>query len=159
MEDKAIKVGITGLLALSSASIGWVGTLIVIFVLCLALDMASGFAGALKNGEWKSSIARNGLWKKLGSLVIIGVAGFLEMLLILVTDNIPALNLPDWYSMIILPIVVVWSILTELGSIIENAGELGAPLPPFLMSAIKILKVKVEATNPTLDQEKDNETV
>ena len=41
-------------------------------------------------------------------------------------------------------IITVWLIINELISILENLGEMGVPLPPFLTSTIKTLKSKVE---------------
>lgn len=32
--------------------------------------------------------------------------------------------------MLLTPIVLTWYITTELGSILENAAEMGAPVPP-----------------------------
>lgn len=40
--------------------------------------------------------------------------------------------------------LIVWYILTEAGSIIENAGALGAKIPGFLRKAIEALNDKVE---------------
>jgi phage-related holin len=45
---------------------------------------------------------------------------------------------------VLCPVVVAWYILTELGSIIENAGKLGAPIPPFLKGVIALFKSTVE---------------
>ena len=39
---------------------------------------------------------------------------------------------------------IVWYILTEAGSIIENAGALGAKIPGFLRKAIEALNDKGE---------------
>lgn len=42
------------------------------------------------------------------------------------------------------PLVVIWYILTEAGSIIENAGALGAPIPAWLTKMIAVLESKVD---------------
>ena len=39
--------------------------------------------------------------------------------------------------------MTAWYLLTELGSVIENAGALGAPLPQFLVRAIAVLRADV----------------
>lgn len=41
-------------------------------------------------------------------------------------------------------IVAVWYIFTELGSIIENIGKLGAPMPDWLKKEIKMLQAKLD---------------
>lgn len=39
--------------------------------------------------------------------------------------------------------MTAWYLLTELGSIAENAGALGAPMPQFLMRAIAALRAGI----------------
>ena len=50
------------------------------------------------------------------------------------------------YEVFFCPLVLVWYILTETGSIIENAGALGADIPPWLTGAIEALRSKVDET-------------
>ena len=61
-----------------------------------------------------------------------------------ILTNLPGLELPFTYTVLLCPLVVVWYILTEAGSIIENAGEMGAPIPAWLSKAIEALRTKVD---------------
>ncbi|MCF0137632.1 MAG: phage holin family protein, partial [Oscillospiraceae bacterium] len=45
---------------------------------------------------------------------------------------------------LIAPVVVLWYIFTELGSIVENAAELGAPVPGFLRKAVASIRNAAE---------------
>ena len=45
--------------------------------------------------------------------------------------NLPGLELP--FDGVVLPVVLVWYIFTELGSIAENAAAMGAPVPGWLV--------------------------
>ena len=45
---------------------------------------------------------------------------------------------------LVTPAVLVWYIFTELGSIIENAAALGAPMPEFLINMIHKVREAVE---------------
>ena len=36
------------------------------------------------------------------------------------------------YTVLVLPVILVWYIFTELGSIAENATDMGAPVPAWL---------------------------
>lgn len=135
-----IKVSLVAFLGALSATFGWFGWLVLIFIGAMAIDHITGSAAAGNKGEWSSKKAREGLWHKCGSLIAVIVAGLADIVLGLVVNNIPAIVLPWEYTVLICPIVVVWYILTELGSIIENAGKLGAPIPPFLRNMIKALK-------------------
>lgn len=140
-----IKVTLTALFTGFSVALGWFGWLIVLFALCLALDFITGSASAGKRGEWNSTAAREGLWHKLGSIVAVLVAAIADGLLGIILGNLPGIALPFEYTVMLCPVVLVWYIFTELGSIIENAAKLGAPIPPFLSGIIAICKKQTEA--------------
>ena len=57
---------------------------------------------------------------------------------------LPGITLPFDYTVLICPVVIVWYILTELGSIIENAVALGAPCPAWLAGVVDAAKDAVE---------------
>jgi len=149
------KVIITATFAAFTACFGWLGWLVVLYVACMAIDWITGSVAACKAGEWNSRIAREGLWHKGGSIAAVAVSAIADCLLGLVINNIPAISIPFTYTVLICPIVMVWYILTELGSIIENAGKMGAPIPAFLKKIIAAFKDKVdEAGDKLADSEK-----
>jgi phage-related holin len=74
----------------------------------------------------------------LGSIIAVLVTLILDAVIGNVMNNIPSVALAFTYTVLLSPIVIVWYILTELGSIIENAGKMGAPVPGFLQKAIAI---------------------
>ena len=41
-----------------------------------------------------------------------------------------------WVAALVLPVVLVWYIFTELGSIAENAAAMGAPVPEWLLKLL-----------------------
>ena len=52
--------------------------------------------------------------------------------------------------MLLTPIVLTWYITTELGSILENAAEMGAPVPPVLREILeKVHKASGKADSDT----------
>ena len=65
--------------------------------------------------------------------------------------DLPGVELPFAYTVLLCPLVVIWYILTEAGSIIENAGALGAPVPGWLRKMIAALEQKVEEAGDNLD--------
>jgi len=133
--------GVAGLTALS-AIWGWFGWLVVLWILCMAVDYATGTAVACKRGKWISGKARDGIWGKLGSLTVVLVAVGLDVGIGLILTEMDAL--PFTYTVLLSPIVISWYILTEMGSILENAAALGAPMPSFLVRWIAALRRKVE---------------
>ena len=44
-------------------------------------------------------------------------------------------------------LVVIWYLLNEMLSIIENAGRMGADIPSWLCNYIAVLKNKIDAEN------------
>lgn len=150
---KAALVAFFGFL---TAVFGWFGWLVILFFLCMAIDYLTGTAAAMRKGEWSSSVARAGLWHKCGSLIAVVVSGLADIVVGLVVNNIPAITLPWDYTVLICPIVVVWYILTEFGSIIENAGELGAPIPGFLKNMILVFKNVIDDTGDKLTDSESN---
>ena len=139
-----IKAAIAGVLGCLTALWGWFGWLVVVWVLCMVLDYATGSAAALRAGEWASKTARDGLWHKLGEVVAVLVAAILDGVIRLVLANLPALELPFEYTTLVSALVLVWYILTELGSIVENAGALGAAVPNWLARMIAALEDTVD---------------
>lgn len=150
---KAALVGFFGFL---TAFFGWFGWLVILFFLCMVIDYLTGTAAAMQKGDWSSSVARAGLWHKCGSLIAVIVSGLADIVVGLVVNNIPAITLPWDYTVLICPIVVVWYILTEFGSIIENAGELGAPIPGFLKNMILVFKNVIDDTGDKLTNSEDD---
>ena len=127
-----------------SAAFGWFGWLVLAWAVCMLLDWLTGSAAASKDGAWSSARAREGIYHKLGMIMAVGVALLLDGLLYLILGNIPMIQLPFEYSVLIGPIVICWYIVTELGSILENAGRMGAPLPDFLQKILAVMKDKAE---------------
>ena len=141
-----IKGTIAAILALLTALWGWFGWLVIAWVVCMALDVFTGMAAAIKEGEWSSKVAREGCWHKLGSIVAVLLSGILDLVMGTILANLPGLELPITYTVLLCPLVIVWYILTEAGSIAENAGRLGTRIPGWLRKAIAALKDKVDDT-------------
>lgn len=83
----------------------------------------------MKARDWSSQTAREGLWHKGGCIAVVLIAGVLDLGIGVIVANLPGLTMPISYSVLVCPLVLVWYILTEVGSIIENAGKMGAPIP------------------------------
>ena len=115
--------------------LGYKGILGLIWLLAMALDYISGTAAAMKEGAWQSSMARAGLFHKAGMMLSVAVAGVGDLAMTMVLGNIPLINM-RWPGAL-LPLVLSWYILTELGSVLENAIKLGAPVPKWLMTILK----------------------
>ena len=123
---------ITVLMALG-AFLGWKGIMAVVWVGVMALDYISGTFAACKNGQWCSAVAREGLWHKLGMIIAVCVAAIADGIMAVICANVPVGI--EWPG-IILPLVLAWYIITELGSILENVVKMDAPVPAWLTKII-----------------------
>jgi len=152
--DKAleIKAAITAVIAFGTALFGWVGWLVIIWLTAMVLDYLTGTCSAMSRGEWSSTKARKGLWHKLGSIGAVLVAALCDIALGLVMSEFGQF-LPFEYDCLVSPIVVLWYLFTELGSIVENAAELGAPVPEFLINMIEKVRKAVEERKDKTDDE------
>lgn len=141
------KVAIAAFFTAIGTFLGWKGIMALVWVVLMALDYISGTMAARKDGSWKSAIAREGLWHKGGMILVVVVAAIADMVMALALKNIPVINIawPD----LLFPLVLAWYIITELGSILENAIKLGANVPVWLVrildASLKIVENAGEA--------------
>lgn len=150
------KAAMAAVLAAMTALWGWFGWMVLAWVACMAIDYATGYGAAMKNGEWSSEIAREGLWHKAGCIFAVLVAGILDAVVGYLLGNIEGLALPWQYTVFVCPLVVAWYIMMELGSILENVGKMGAPLPEFLKRMIAVLKASIDTNGDrAVDGEKE----
>lgn len=144
----AAKALIAAVAGAFTVAFGWLGWLIVAWVACMALDWLTGSAAAASKGEWASSVARAGIWHKVAMVVVVLVAGLTDAVLSLAVENLPGLGMT--YSVMVLPVVLVWYIFTELGSIAENAAAMGAPVPEWLTKMLVAGKKAADKGTETL---------
>lgn len=143
--DKAleIKAAIAAIIGFLTALWGWVGWAVIIWIGCMLIDYISGTMAAKAAGEWSSSEARAGLWHKLGEVFAVLVAALCDIALhVIVNGSGVQLGVP--LPALVTPVVLLWYIITELGSIAENAGKLGAPVPSWLKKSLKTYKEGID---------------
>lgn len=150
-----MKAEVAALLGLLTGLWGWMGWLVVCWVVCMALDYLTGSLAATRAGEWASARARDGIWHKCGMIVVVLVAAGTDLLLATVLANLPLVALPVEYTGLVCPVVLVWYIVTELGSMIENAAAMGAPVPKWLKRLLALGKDAVNAAGDKLGGEDD----
>lgn len=138
------KAAVAAAVAVLTALWGWFGWLVVLFVGCMAVDYLTGSAAAMRRGEWSSASARDGIWHKCGSIIVVMVAGAADLLIGTMLGHLPGVVLPFEYTVLLCPLVTVWYTLTELGSIVENAVALGAPVPAWLTKMLDAAKDAVD---------------
>lgn len=147
----AIKAAVAAVTGALTGLWGWMGWLVVGWIVCMVLDYITGSAAAAKGGAWSSAKAREGIWHKTGMIVVVIVAAGADLLLATVLAHLPVIQLPMEFSGLICPVVMVWYTITELGSMAENAAEMGAPVPSWLLSLLEVAQDAVDSAGNKLD--------
>ena len=140
-----IKAGISAMLAAFTAVWGWFGWMVAAWVLLMLADWLIGSAAAAKEGRWSSAKMREGAWHKGGMILVVCIALVADWLIGTVISHVPGITLPFTYSVLFGPLVIVWYIIGELGSLAEHAVTFGAPVPGWLTKLLEISHNAVES--------------
>ncbi len=143
MKENTIKAALAAALgALCAYGIQLLVPVLVLLVV-MVLDYITGMAKAWHAGELSSRVGLWGILKKVGYLVIVGVACVVDWLLRYGADSLGW----SWpVDFLFASIVIIWLVINELLSILENVSAIGAPVPGFLQALLKKLKVHTEDT-------------
>lgn len=141
-----MKTAVAAFLTAMGGFLGWKGVMLVAWAAVMGLDYLSGTMAACKAGNWSSGAARDGLWHKGAMILVVTVAAIGDAVLVVMVEYVPiGLQWPG----LLLPLVLAWYILTELGSILENAVEMGANVPGWL---VELLKTGVKLVDEHMEQ-------
>lgn len=138
-----IKAAIAVFVGFVTELIGWQGWMLLIYAVFMLVDWITGTQAAKAAGEWSSEVAKKGLRSKGNTLGVLLVAFLLDWMLCQIAKSGFGFTVP-FGGTIFAPLVLVWYIFTEAGSIVENAGRNGAPVPDWLAKGIKVLRAKVD---------------
>lgn len=128
-----VKIGLTAAIWAAVGVIGWQGILLISWIVLMLIDYISGTWAAKRQGNWNSQTARDGVMHKGGMVLVVFAAGLTDLVLWAIWDKLPM----SWeWPFLTLVLVVVWYCLTEVGSILENAGKMGAPIPQWFAAAL-----------------------
>ncbi len=131
----AFKAAVVASFGLLGDFLGWQGIMLLILVILMAMDYLSGTLAAKKTQTWSSKAAREGLFHKGGIVLVVTGALLADLLFTTALPVIPifgGFNNPGLF----LPLVLAWYIITELGSVLENAVKMGAVVPKWFRRAI-----------------------
>ena len=103
---------------------------VLVLVVVMLLDYATGMAKAWNAGELSSRVGLRGILKKVGYVATVGVAAVVDWLLRYGAGTL------GWD----------WLVINELLSILENVSAMGAPVPDFVQSLLQKLKGHTEHT-------------
>lgn len=105
-------------------------TLYYAFAVLVIFDVITGCAKAWKGGRLKSRTLRNGLFGSIGEM--------LALLLCIFIAGIVPISSPLVFA------ILVFMVLKEIASIVENLVELGAKLPSWLIKGLQVQTDKLD---------------
>lgn len=142
---KLIEVGTVGFFAIIGSLFGQILPICVFLCFIMMVDYITGWYKSWLKKEITSKRGFIGFTKKIFYLFGV-VIGFSVDILILYLTNMIGMQLT--YHTFFGLLVAVWLIINEMISILENLKGIGVPLPSFLETIIKHLKIKVEENIP-----------
>ena len=115
---------------------------LVILIFLLVCDYVTGMTKAWITKTVSSKIGAIGIIKKVSYMFTVAVAMVVDWItqFAFTQASIEFTHGVFLFGMI----VIVWLIINELTSILENLSVIGVPLPSFLTKIVKKLKVTVE---------------
>lgn len=114
---------------------------IAVLIAVMIIDYISGMTEAFINKTISSRIGVIGITKKVGYFAVVAVAMVVDYLISSALGQC-GINLQINYCFGM--IASIWLIINELISILENLSEIGIPLPKFLTTIVKKLKISVD---------------
>lgn len=126
--DTLIKTAIAVGGAFASFMFGGWSSLLSILLTFVVLDYLSGIAAAGKEGKLRSDV---GLWGIAKKVMIFGIVAVAHLIDSAMGD-----------AHLFRDAAIFFYLANELLSLIENAGRLGAPIPPMLQKAVEVLREK-----------------
>ena len=152
-----IKLCLAAVLGTLTVLWGWFGWLVLVWAVLMLMDWLIGSAVAAKDGKWSSARLREGAWHKGGMVLIVCVALVADWLIGTLLANFPMVELPFTYGVLLGPLVIVWYVVGELGSLAEHAITMGAPCPAWLPKILEAGKDAVDKVGEELTDYREGE--
>jgi toxin secretion/phage lysis holin len=151
MKDHTLKALTAVIIGGVSAYLRIIAVPLIVLAAVMIVDYMSGMLKAWGRDELSSRVGLRGIVKKLSYLLLVCVAGAVDWL---VWSGLAKVGIRLDFGFCFGLIVIVWLIINELISILENLEALEVPMPRFLVSIVKHLKTAVEVRG---ESEEDHE--
>ena len=135
------KILIAAVLAALGAYLQQLAAPLVVLIVVMVLEYISGMIAAVRTGTLDSRIGIMGIIKKVSYLLIVAVGMVLDYLIQLLGGKF-GLSLEGTYFVGLL--VIIWLIINECISILENCDEMSLPVPGFIGKLLTRLKRHTE---------------
>ena len=154
MENNIFKTAFVVAVALIGSYLQQLLLPLAVLIFMMVLDYISGMAAAWVTRTLDSRVGIVGIIKKLLYLLIVCVGCVIDYLIYLVGAEMGVARPSGHFVGLI---VIVWLIVNEGISILENLGEAGLPKVPFLGKLLQHLKHGAESAGGDPPEEKEDE--
>ena len=151
-KENGIRLALTAAFGLFCAYFQVLVVPIGVLIGVMVLDYLTGMGKAWVAKELSSRIGITGILKKVGYLCIVAIAMVVDYLITSALASAGVI-LPDNFTVALL--VIVWLIINELISILENLAIVGVPMPLWLTKLINKLKAVAEARGDDMVKKED----
>lgn len=124
---------------------------LAVMLAVMGVDWFTGLAKAWATSTLCSKVGVIGILKKVAYVVVVGVGMVVDYL---IREALHSVGVSVTVEYAVALIIIVWFIINELISILENVAAIGAPVPAFILKLVKRLKVSVEEKAEIVDGEK-----
>lgn len=121
---------------------------VLVLMLVMIVDYITGLAGAYVAKQLNSRIGIVGIIKKVGYLGLVAVGMVADYIIYSALSQI-GIDIELGYCVGM--VIVIWLIINELISILENLAEIGVPLPAFITKLVGRLKNTIESKADTTE--------
>lgn len=142
MKENVVQAIITAIVAGVSVYFGVVAIPILVLIAVMIVDYVTGLVGAYIARQLNSRIGIVGIIKKISYLGLVAVGMVTDYI---IYSALAQLGVSIELGYCVGMVIVVWLIINELISILENLAEIGVPLPKFITKLIERLKNTVES--------------
>lgn len=146
MKENVVQAIIATIVAGVSVYFGVVAIPILVLIAVMIVDYVTGLVGAYIDRQLNSRIGIVGIIKKISYLGLVAVGMVADYIIYSALSQI-GVNIELGYCVGM--VIVIWLIINELISILENLAEIGVPLPAFITKLIARLKNTVESKTGT----------
>lgn len=153
-EGKTIQGAFSVLGSLALSYMGMITVPIVMLCFVMIMDYITGMAAAWRDGNLSSKKGAFGIAKKLLYLVAVCVGVVADWV---IYSGLQAVNVSLGVSTFFGLLVTIWLVVNELISILENLKKIGVPLPKFLLSIVKKLKITTENVGKSESEDEKND--
>lgn len=133
--------------ALVAGMIGGCDSMFAFLLVLVLTDVATGFIAAWYNKEVSSKVLRRGLINKTFYIVFIWLGVLADRVVLDTTGNYITIG---GHIILLRNVIVAYLMLEELVSVLENAANMGLPVPSWLRSVLKQVSDVANSSTPKI---------